>query len=227
MDIDLEQADKLLTTTRGVRRRLDFNRRVEPGVIEDCVRIALQAPVGARDQKQHFVVVMDPEKRAKIADVYREICLPYIEEREALAASLDAGDPDAELIRGNLGLARWQAETLHEVPCLVVMAKEGRVEDAGVFTQASFYGSILPAAWSFMLALRARGLGACWTTLHIGNEQAAARVLGIPEDVTQAVMLTVGYYKGKTFKPATRVPPTEQIHWDHWGIHDSTAGWSG
>ena len=219
MDINLEQADKLLTTTRGVRRRLDFDRPVERDVIEKCVRIALQAPIGARDEKQHFVVVMDAEKRRKLADVYRGIALPYIEEREAYAASLEPGDPDAELILGNLGLARWQAETLHEVPCMVVMAKEGRVENADVFTQASFYGSILPAAWSFMLALRARGLGACWTTLHIGNEKVAADILGLPADLTQAVMLTVGYYKGETFKPATRVPPTEQIHWDHWGTH--------
>ena len=220
MDINRERADKLLTTTRGVRRRIDFTREVERSVIEDCVRIALQAPIGARDEKQHFVIVMDPEKRMKIADVYRDICLPFIEEREAFAASLEPGDPDAELILGNLGLAKWQAQTLHEVPCFVVMGKEGRVEKADTFTQASFYGSILPAAWSFMLALRARGLGACWTTLHIGNAHEAAKILGIPEDVTQAVMLTVGYYKGETFKPATRVPAKEQIHWEHWGSHD-------
>jgi nitroreductase len=220
MDIDREQSDKLLTTTRGVRRRLDFNRQVERSVLEDCVRIALQAPIGARDQKQHFVIVMDAGKRMKIADIYRGIALPYIEEREAFAASLEPGDPNAELILGNLGLAKWQAETLHEVPCMVIMAKEGRVEESDTFTQASFYGSILPAAWSFMLALRTRGLGACWTTLHIGDEQEAARVLGVPDDVTQAVMLTVGYYKGETFKPATRVAPKDQIHWDSWGAHD-------
>ena len=220
MDIDRAQADKLLTTTRGVRRRLDFTRQVERPVIEECVQIALQAPIGARDEKQHFVIVMDPERRMKIADIYRGICLPYIAEREAFAASLEPGDPDAELILGNLGLAKWQAQTLHEVPCFVVMGKEGRVEDSDSFTQASFYGSILPAAWSFMLALRARGLGACWTTLHIGNEIEAAKVLGIPENVTQAVMLTVAYYTGETFKPATRVPAKEQIHWDQWGTHD-------
>ena len=76
MDIDREQADKLLTTTRGVRRRLNFDRPVERSVIEECVRIALQAPIGARDEKQHFVVVMDPDKRMKIADLYRKIALP-------------------------------------------------------------------------------------------------------------------------------------------------------
>jgi nitroreductase len=219
VDIDRIEADKLLTTTRGVRRRLDFKRPVERSVIEDCVRIALQAPIGARDEKQHFVVVTDPEKRAKLADVYRGIALPYIAEREALAASLESGDPNADLILGNLGLAKWQAETMHEVPCMVLMAKEGRVEKSDTFTQASFYGSILPAAWSFMLALRARGLGACWTTLHIGNEREAAKILGMPEDVTQAVMLNVGYYTGDTFKAATRVPAKDQIHWDHWGAH--------
>ena len=149
MDIDLAQADALLTTTRGVRRRLDFARPVGRQVIEDCVRVALQAPVGSRNEKQHFVVVMDADKRHRIADVYRKTCYPYLEEREAVAASLDPGDPDAELIRGNLALAKWQADTLHQAPCLVIAAKEGRVEDSPAFTQASFYGSILPAAWSF------------------------------------------------------------------------------
>ena len=220
MDIDLAQADALLTTTRGVRRRLDFERPVGRQVIEDCVRVALQAPVGSRNEKQHFVVIMDADKRRRVADVYRKTCYPYLEEREELAASLEPGDPDAELIRGNLALAKWQADTLHQAPCLVIAAKEGRVEDAPTIRQASFYGSILPAAWSFMLALRARGLGSCWTTLHIANEQEAARILGMPEDVTHAVLLTVGYYTGKSFKPAVRVAPREQIHWDQWGVHD-------
>ena len=220
MDINREEVDKLLTRTRGVRKRLDFSRPIERDVIEECVRIALQAPIGARDEKQHFIIVNDPDKRFAIAEIYRGIALPYIEDRESFAASLEESDPNKELILGNLGLARWQAETLHEVPCMVVIGKEGRVETEDTFTQASFYGSVLPASWSFMLALRARGIGACWTTLHIGNEKAAAEVLGIPGDVTQAVMLTIGYFKGETFKPATRVPPEEQIHWDSWGAYN-------
>ena len=220
MDINREEVDKLLTRTRGVRKRLDFSRPIERDVIEECVRIALQAPIGARDEKQHFIIVNDPDERFAIAEIYRGIALPYIEDRESFAASLEESDPNKELNLGNLGLARWQAETLHEVPCMVVIGKEGRVETEDTFTQASFYGSVLPASWSYMLALRARGIGACWTTLHIGNEKAAAEVLGIPEDVTQAVMLTIGYFKGETFKPATRVPPKEQIHWDSWGAYN-------
>ena len=223
MKIDREQADALLTTTRAVRRRLDFDRPVEPHVIQDCVRIALQAPIGSRAWKQHFIVVMDSEKRRRIADAYRRASYPRLDERKQMALALDDEDPElAELMRGNLALARWLADTLHQVPCLVIVAKEGRVERNEAFAMASFYGSILPAAWSFMLALRARGLGACWTCMHIVNEKDVAEVLDIPPDVTQAVMFTVGYYKGSTFRPAPRRAAREQIHWDGWGVHAGT-----
>ena len=225
MTIDRAQADALLTTTRAVRRRLDFERPVERRVIEDCVRIALQAPIGSRAWKQHFVVVLDPEKRRLIADAYRAASHPRLDERELMAVALDDQDPElAELMRSNLSIARWLADNLHRVPCLVIVAKEGRVERNEAFDMASFYGSILPAAWSFMLALRARGLGACWTCVHIVNEEEVAEVLGIPCDVTQAVMFTVGYYKGETFTAAARRPCREQIHWDRWGAHGGTEG---
>lgn len=217
MAIDREQADELLTTTRAVRRRMNFDRAVERKVVEECVRIALQAPVGSPAWKQHFIVLMDAQKRLQIADIYRKGTYPYLDSREQAAVDIEETDPgEAALIRKNLASAKWHADTFHQVPCMVILAKEGRVEGQDAFTQAAFYGSIMPAAWSFMLALRARGLGACWTNLHMVYESEVSSLLGIPADVTHPVLFTVGYYKGETFKPATRIPASEQLHWDGW-----------
>ena len=102
-------------------------------------------------------------------------------------------------------------------PALVLACCDGRVENDGVTAQASLYGSILPAAWSLMLALRARGLGAAWTTLHLPNEKEVAELLGIPENVTQAALLPVAYYTGEDFRPAKRLPARKMIYWNEWG----------
>ena len=102
------------------------------------------------------------------------------------------------------------------MPVHVVACVEGRVENAGTLAQASIYGSILPAVWSLMLALRARGVGSAWTTLHIMFEEQAAKILGIPPTVTQTALLPVAYYTGNDFKPAKRLPARKQTHWDTW-----------
>ncbi len=82
---------------------------------------------------------------------------------------------------------------------------------------AAIYGSILPAAWSFMLAMRARGLGGAYTTLHLRYEKETAELLGIPyEQVTQAALITIGYFTGEDFKPADRISMDHIVHWDTW-----------
>ena len=197
---------------------MDFERPVKPEVLEECIEIALQAPVGSLVQKRHFVVITDPEKRRAVAKLYQKACYPYLETRFKAADEYGEGDPQADLIKRNLAIARYQADSLPEVPVLVILCIEGRVEDDGVMEQASLYGSLLPAAWSFMLALRARGLGSCWTTLHLVYEQETAQILGIPPDVTQAVLLPVAYFTGDDFKPAKRLPAREQTHWNAWGL---------
>src|SRR5512143_568942 len=100
----------------------------------------------------------------------------------------------------------YLAEHMAEVPVLIIPCVNGRVENAGTLAQASLYGSILPAAWSLMLALRARGLGSAWTTLHLRYEAEVAEVVGIPAKVTQAALLPVAYLKGASLKPASRRP---------------------
>jgi nitroreductase len=86
-----------------------------------------------------------------------------------------------------------------------------------VVVQASAYGSILPAVWSFMLAARSRGLGTAWTTLHLWHEKEVAEVLGIPyAEVTQVALIPVAYSVGTDFKPAPRKPLDPVFHVDTW-----------
>ena len=64
-------ADQVLTTTRAVRKRLDFDRPVETEVIRECLEIALQAPSGSNSQGWHFVLVTDRDKIASIGKLYQ------------------------------------------------------------------------------------------------------------------------------------------------------------
>jgi nitroreductase len=211
---DLATVDRLLTTTRSVRKRLDLTKPVEPEVIEKAIEIALQAPTGSNNQNWHFVVVTDPEKKKAIADLYRKGADQYANNPRPEYGKDDPRTKQRERVYESAG---YLYAHLHEVPALVISCIEGRVEKEAQVRQASLYGSILPAAWSFMLALRARGVGSAWTTLHLIHEKDAAKVLGIPDTVTQAVLMPVAYYKGTDFKPAKRLPARERTHWNTWG----------
>jgi len=218
MTIDRFATDKLLTTTRSVRKRLDLTREVEPQVIQDCIDIAMQAPTGTNAQNWAFVVITDPAKKKFIADAYRS-------GGEMMAGSgypppLEPGDPREHVMPKVMESAGYLGEILEQVPVFVIACVRGRVESVPmVIAQASTYGSILPAAWSFMLALRSRGLGTAWTTIHLFQEKPISELLGIPEDWTQTVLFPVAYYTGDDFKPAHRLPSDTMTHWDSWGTH--------
>jgi nitroreductase len=211
--------DELLSTTRAVRRRLDLNRPVELSLVRECLTLALQAPTGGFSQSWHFVVVTDGEKKRAIAELYRQAWRWYLKQIDA--SPQQEYDLQTEAARARSGSsAAYLAEHLHEVPLLVIPCIEGRVEnpsDMAVLQQASTYGSILPATWSFMLAARARGLATCWTTLHLVYEEQAATILGIPyRSVTQVALIPVAYPTGGTFKPALRKPLEAVLHLDGW-----------
>ena len=163
--------DELLATTRSVRKRLDLTRPVEREVLEECLRLAQQAPTASYAQNWHFVVVTDPQQRAALGELWRSVAGPYVERRAAAAAA------DQRVARIS-DAVRYLAERIHQVPVQVIPCVEGRTDHAPVVTQASRWGSIIPAAWSFMLAARARGLGSVWTTLHLHHEREAAELLG-------------------------------------------------
>jgi len=216
--LDLRTVDKLLTTTHSVRKRLDLKRPVEPEVIERCLEIALHAPTGGNRQGWHFVLVTDTGKRAQIAEHYRQSWYAYDASRPSRATAAMRSDPKvaAQTMRVR-DSAQYLADHMQDVPVLVLPCIEGRAGDPSAATQAGLYGSILPAAWSFMLALRARGLGAAWTTLHLTYEKEVAALLGIPDNITQAALLPVAYFTGADFQPAKRLPAKNVTYWNRWG----------
>ncbi len=204
--------DELLSTTRAVRKRLDLERPVEKEVIMECVELAFQAPTGSNRQAWHFVFVTDPDKKRALADLYAKNFDPYVDTPGPAYDETDVRAQRQEYVKGS---AKYLREHFHEVPVLFVPAIEGRA-GKDVFTQASLWGSLLPAVWSFMLAARSRGLGSAWTTLHLPDEAEAAELLGIPEGYSQAGLYPLAYTKGTDFKPAPRLPSDDLVHWDTW-----------
>ena len=206
--------DELLTTTRTVRKRLDLTREVPMALIRECIEIALQAPSGSNRQNWHWVVVRDAGRRAAIGDVYRRAVEAYLASPGA-AGRLFADDPERSAVQRRVGdSVAYLGEHMGEVPVLVLPCL--RVSRLPGGNQASLWGSILPAAWSFMLAARARGLGTAWTTLHLTHEAEVVRILGLPDDVRQSVLIPTAYYTGTDFRPAARGPVDDVLHVDRW-----------
>lgn len=209
---DLDQTDRLLSTTRAVRKRLDLDRPVERDVLLDCLRLGIQAPTGGNTQRWRWLVVDDPDKRRGLAELYRRAFMPYMEDRRAEAEA--AGRPAVTAVAES---SIYLAENLEQVPIHVVPCQLDRLpERTSVAEAAGYYGSVLPGVWNFMLALRSRGLGSAWTTLHLVYEKEAAELLGIPDTVTQAALIPVAYYTGDGFKPAKRRPIEEITYLNGW-----------
>jgi len=222
--MDLATVEKLLTTTRSVRKRLDLERPVAPELIEACIEMAIQAPTGGNGQNWYFMVVTDAEKKAKIGELYKqsfEIYAGGSESRPARVTHEGRSKLDVEQFKRVASSAAYLAEVMGQVPAMLIPCYTGRVEQMGSMVQAGFYGSILPAAWSFMLAARAHGLGCSWTTLHLRYEKEIAEILGIPDHITQVALLPIAYYTGEDFSPANRHPKEHFTFWDGW---DNTLG---
>ena len=200
--------DELLSTTRAVRKRLDLERPVEREVLEECLQLAQQAPTASYSQNWHFVVVTDADKRAALGELWRQVAYPYLQR--------GGGPREGQMARIGSAVVHL-AERIHEVPVHVIPCVRGRFEGKPNPLTASMFGSIIPAAWSFMLAARSRGLGTVWTTFHLMHEREAAELLGIPYDeVTQVALIPVAYSIGTDFKPGKRKPLDSMIHWDGW-----------
>jgi nitroreductase len=213
MTLDLT-VDELLTSTRSVRKRLDFDKPVPREVLIECLNLALQAPTGSNAQGWQLVFVEDPAKKKALADIYRANATPYLNLPSPVRG--DIRDEQQDAVRTS---AVYLNENMDKAPVLMIPCLESRPDGADAGMQASYWGSLLPAVWSFMLALRSRGLGSAWTTLHlIGNgEKQAAELLGIPfEKYAQGGLFPVAYTKGTSFKPAKRLPAEQLTHWDTW-----------
>ena len=209
----------VLTTTRAVRSRLDLDRPVPRDVIERCLRIAFQAPTGVNAQNWAWIVVEEPAIKKAMADLYRQ----GLRDTEA-SWSTQFSASGFRLYGGRRGDwgsegGSFLAENLERVPCLLIPAAKPGLGGGldHTFTQATHWGSILQAVWSFMLALRTHGLGSAWTTVHLLREREMASLLGIPPDYVQAGLFPVAYTKGTDFRRADRSFSESTIHWDHWG----------
>jgi len=205
--------DQLLTTTRAVRKRLDFDRDVPMELILECVGVAQQAPSGSNTQGWHFVVVTEPELKAELGEFYRKAFDAY-RNSPVYAGAISTGDARRDAQQQRVASsAEFLAEHMGQAPVLVIPCVAGR---PGAGSAAGLLGSILPAAWSFMLAARARGLGTCWTTLHLAYEKESSALLGIPDNVSQALLTPLAFTKGTDFKPAFRPDPATITHVNGW-----------
>lgn len=208
--------DEVLTTTRSVRKRLDFDRPVPREVIEECLELAIQAPTASNRQTWSFLVLTEPGPKKIVADAYRKAFHIYATQIVPGMPAFDKDDPRAKQAAGVADSATYLAQRMHEVPVMVIPCIEAKLDKASLLEAAGNWGSIAPAAWSFMLALRSRGLGSAWTTLHLMFEQEVAKGLGIPDGISQAALLPVAYTKGTDFKRAERIPARQLTHWNAW-----------
>ena len=217
MSSDLS-ADHVLRTTRAVRKRLDFDRPVPREVIRECLDIALQAPTGSNRQNWHFVVITDEAQRNAIGDLYRRAIGAAQADVRALTR-IDPADADTyetQTTRVN-NSAHWFFDHVQRSPGMLIPCISGRIDGPWRMATASHVGSVIQAAWSFMLAARARNIGSVWTTVHLALEEEAAEILGIPyADVMQVALIPFGYVVGNPFKEAEREPLDLVTHWDRW-----------
>ena len=196
---DLGLVDHVLSTARSVRRKLDFERPVPDGLLCDAIDVATQAPTGLIGEAWRFLILKDPERKAAVAALYRETLLKIFEARAMPMKATHQALMDR----------------LHEMPALVFVCAPAPPSDGDA--QLGYYGSILPAAWSLMLALRARGLGCTWTSLLAGRQRELGALLALPADVVQLVMLPVAFTKGAKLRPAERMASSEVAYLDRWG----------
>jgi len=214
MNLDLT-ADQLLSTTRSVRKRLDLERPVETEIVLECLDLALQAPTGSNRQGWHWMFITDDDKKKALADLYKTNFLAYRD--SGARPTYEDSDTRAQRQTAVTDSANYLADHFHEVPILMIPLLEGRLDNLPAFAAASTWGSLLPAVWSFMLALRSRGLGSAWTTLHLPSEREAAEILDIPFDkYTQGGLFPIAYTIGTDFKPAARIPTDQIVHWNGW-----------
>ncbi|MEU1056931.1 nitroreductase family protein [Streptomyces sp. NPDC005876] len=212
----------ILRTTRSVRRRIDTDRPVDLALVHAALRTALQAPNGSNRQPWHWIVVTDPRRRAALARCYREAARPY------LAAMTQRVD-DGTVGRGVLNASLRLTEILDRVPVMIVPCLDSPPADhVGLFRRLGYgpssehaalsvyYGSIWPAVWSLMLALRAHSLASAVTALHLTRPDEAAAILDLPEGVTQAALLAVAHPTGESFRPAPRRELDTVVHHDTW-----------
>jgi nitroreductase len=210
--MDTAITDHLLSTTRAVRRKLDLDRPVGNEVIVECIRLATQAPTASNIQYWRWVVVRDQSLKDELGKLFRKVGNAYMQRRvKALGVAVNEPAMARAVASG-----QYLVDVIERVPVFVIPCIEGRPPSNNAALSV-FYGSIFPAVWSFQLALRSRGLGSTLTSYHLEYEAEAAKILGIPNNVTQVGLLPVAYTTVPDFKPAPRDPVEQIAYLDGWG----------
>ena len=199
MTFDVAAVDQVLATTRAVRRRLDLRRPVDNQVLLDCIDLAEQAPTGGNLASRRWIIVRDQSVKDQLGDLYRRTVMP------ALRSASD---------RQVTASALYLAEHLAEVPAIVIPTIIGRHDGSG---RPGLFDSVIQAAWSFCLALRARGLGTAWVTAALQDRHAVKEILGIPDQITEIAVFPVAYTIGTDFRRAPRLPARAITYFDHFG----------
>lgn len=210
---DFKDTDQLLMTTKQVRKRLDLTRPVPSEIVLECIDVAARAPIGGNMEINRWLVVDDPAIKLGLAELYRKFGTDYLMARRK---QVDEGGGDStskRVVESSIYLLNH----LHEVPLMIIPIRQGRPGNS-IFDQATFWGSVTPGVWSLQLALRSRGIGSAWTTLHLNEENAAADLLGLPDSVTQIALLPTAYYTGDTFVPSKRRPAKELTYLNRWKV---------
>jgi nitroreductase len=204
--------DEILTTTRAVRKRLDVTRKVPRALLEECLELAFQAPNGSNKNLWRWIIVDDPDMVAKLGAEYR-LAMGILQSGQQTSMFSDTSDSreEAKLLDSAYALA----DKIERMPALLIPLMPGRAEGKSVVEQAAMWGSIVQAVWSFMLALRSRGLGSCWATVTSRREKEIAALLGIPnEEYTQVGMFPIAYTIGTDFRKAWRKPVAEVLSYN-------------
>src|SRR3954466_12669456 len=208
MDIDSRHADKVLAAPRAVRRRLDLERPVDNQLLLDCIDLAEQAPTGGNLGSRRWIIVRDQRGKDELGQLYRDTALPFM--FSAAERLRGTGNPNEKVMAS----AAYLAEHLAEVPAIVIPTIIGRHDGGG---RPGLFDSVIQAAWSFCLALRARGLGTTWVTAALQDTARVKEILNIPEHMTEIVLFPVAYTKGTDFQRAPRHPARSITYFDRFG----------
>jgi nitroreductase len=202
--------EQVMETQRAVRKVLPDP--VDDRIVLRCIELALRAPTGSNGQNWEFIVVKDPEVKAKLARTYRRAWSVY----GGIGRRMTRGD---EAMGKVLDAVEWQVQHFTEIPVLVVACLKGArvpLVPAPPLAASSFYGSIYPSVQNLLLAARAMGLGASLVTLPLLSVVQSRRVLDLPVSVTPACVVPLGWPRGR-YGPTTRRPVGDVVHLDRFG----------
>lgn len=211
-ELDIETLGEAVPLLEGIRTTRAIRRLRPDPVPRELIRKVCEAgtfaPSGGNRQPWVFVAVDDAEKRRWVADRYRPVFQRYI--RPAIERAERENFPDR--LRRNMNASLHLAEHLHEAPVLLFIA--GWIRRGDPQLQA-----IYPCAQNVLLACRAVGLGASFTTMHRAFGEECDRMLGLPEKIPSAVMIPIGWPQGRYGTPP-RESVDSKLHWNAFDASD-------